>query len=234
MAKIRVYGMASNRTVLGIVNAYLELHPGTTSEELRVVFRNGVGLKQKEVFAEIDHITEAVNSSTEDPEWFLKKDEIIETVDKKRLATCAQWSEEEYRQVVRWAENHGIKASTRCDKKYGNSAGYAIVSNGSEENFMESLGLGLDMRSKMCPFYILVTLLLLFTILLFMRGCSDKSVQSSDGFNPETGEAVDLHSLALKQKKMEQETYEFFQEEEIQNARQLSEEAQKAANSLLE
>lgn len=234
MAKLRVYGMEINRTVLGIVNAYLELHPNTTSDELRVVFRNGVGLKQKEIFAETNGTGNMVSPSTEGTRWFSDAGEIIQTADKKRLVMNADWSKEEYLQIVLWADSHGIKAMAKSDRSYDSPIGFAIENEEPEVRFMERLGIGLDMRSKMCPFYMLVTLLFLFTILLFMRGCSDESTRTADGSNTETGETVDLHSLALKQKKIEQETYEMFQEEEIQNARQLTEETERAANSLLE
>lgn len=234
MAKIRVYGMETNRTVLGIVNAYLELHPDTTSDELRVVFRNGVGLKQKVIFAEVCGADNTFTYSTEGDKWFSDADEIIQTADNKRVAMNAEWSNEEYLQAVQWAKNHGIQAMAKNDRKYDSPAGFAIEIEEPKDKFMERLGLGLDMRSKMCPFYMLVTLLLLFTILLFMRGCSDAPIRSNNGSDAKTDEAMDLHSLAMKQKKMEQETYEIFQEEEIQNARQLSEEAQKAVNSLWE
>lgn len=36
--KIRVHGKAQNRTVLGIVNAYLIMHPQATLEELKTAF----------------------------------------------------------------------------------------------------------------------------------------------------------------------------------------------------
>lgn len=234
MAKLRVYGKETNRTVLGIVNAYLELHPGTTSDELRVVFRNGVGLKQKEIFIEICGTNNTATTATEGTRWLSGSDEFIKTTDGKRLAVNADWSDEEYLQTVLWANDHDINAMVKSDRDYDSPAGFAIENEEPKEKFMERLGIGLDMRSKMCPFYMLVTLLLLFTILLFMRGCSDESIRAVDGSNSETGETVDWHSLAMKQKKMEQETYEIFQEEEIQSARQLTEETERAANSLLE
>lgn len=36
--KIRVHGKAQNRTVFGIVNAYLVMHPKATLEELKAAF----------------------------------------------------------------------------------------------------------------------------------------------------------------------------------------------------
>ena len=38
MAKIKVYGKTQNRIALGIVHAYMIMHPKTTLEELRNVF----------------------------------------------------------------------------------------------------------------------------------------------------------------------------------------------------
>ena len=38
VSKVRVYGKAQNRTILGIVNAYLVMYPQTTAEELDKAF----------------------------------------------------------------------------------------------------------------------------------------------------------------------------------------------------
>lgn len=38
VSKVRVYGKAQNRTVLGIVNAYLLIHPNATLDDLRKAF----------------------------------------------------------------------------------------------------------------------------------------------------------------------------------------------------
>ena len=37
-SKVRVYGKAQNRTALGILHAYMKIHPEATVEELRQAF----------------------------------------------------------------------------------------------------------------------------------------------------------------------------------------------------
>ena len=56
MAKIKVYGKAQNRIALGIVHAYMIMHPKTTLEELRNAFPNSLnpdsGVKENFIYAE--------------------------------------------------------------------------------------------------------------------------------------------------------------------------------------
>lgn len=42
MAKIKVYGKAQNRIALGIIHAYMVMHPKTTLMELRNAFPNSL------------------------------------------------------------------------------------------------------------------------------------------------------------------------------------------------
>lgn len=56
MAKIKVYGKAQNRIALGIIHAYMVMHPKTTLMELRNTFPNSLnpdsGVKENFIYAE--------------------------------------------------------------------------------------------------------------------------------------------------------------------------------------
>ena len=45
-SKVRVYGKAQNRTVLGIINAYLVMYPHATKEDLDKAFPSSELLKR--------------------------------------------------------------------------------------------------------------------------------------------------------------------------------------------
>lgn len=55
-SKIRVYGKAQNRTVLGLVHAYMTMFPHATLEDLRKAFPNSLnpdkGVAENFIYAE--------------------------------------------------------------------------------------------------------------------------------------------------------------------------------------
>ena len=60
--KIRVYGKAQNRTALGIMHAYLIMHPHATLEDLKKAFYQGVNQFLDDVGRIIQDIGNAINN----------------------------------------------------------------------------------------------------------------------------------------------------------------------------
>ncbi len=132
ISKVKVYGKAKNRTVLGIVNAYLVLNPKTTAEQLREVFstaRFAKGKwaeknKAKDPWAAEGFFHEIVveNGSRR---WastgarvevttiqFEQESEVIHTVDGKTLAMESIWPQEDYQEMVEYVKQFGIEVAS--------------------------------------------------------------------------------------------------------------------------
>lgn len=144
--KIRVHGKAQNRTVLGIVNAFLEMYPQTTAEQLREAFPTSLLNKDKRTpsksenpwteegfFHEIVEkegkrywkaTDEEVGTTTIE---FEQEDELLHTSDGKVLAMDSIWTASEYNAMVEWAKQYDIEvASFQKTKKAGERGSFRL------------------------------------------------------------------------------------------------------------
>ncbi len=123
--KIRVHGKAQNRTVLGIVNAYLTMHPQTTADELRKAFPCTVAKKYEKndndsygLFREIVTVDgkrlwkDTEKEAVSDLNHFEQADETIHTADGKELAMVSTWVESDYKAMIEWAKQYGIEVAS--------------------------------------------------------------------------------------------------------------------------
>lgn len=134
VSKVRVHGKAQNRTVLGIINAYMVMYPQTTADELRKAFPGRLTKK----YEKLDTCTDASNVSrdgsglfheiielngkrvwangheevVDSPFYFEMPDETIKTADGKELAMHATWPSDAYEDMVNWAKQYGIEVAS--------------------------------------------------------------------------------------------------------------------------
>lgn len=105
--KVRVYGKAQNRTALGIVNAYMLIHPEATLSDLQQAFPDSLnpdsGVK-KNFVVEGDRGTPAAWDG-----FFSKEDELITTGDGTRVALVKMWTKPSFERLVAHASQYGIE-----------------------------------------------------------------------------------------------------------------------------
>ena len=133
VSKVRVYGKAQNRTILGIVNAYLVMYPQTTAEELDMAFPLRVTKKFAKIaekqqagdpFWKYGLFHEIVNKSgkrvwahngeevVDNSFLFEQNDETLHTADGKELAMESTWPEDAFNEMINWAKQYGIEIAS--------------------------------------------------------------------------------------------------------------------------
>ena len=104
-AKVRVYGQAQNRTVLGIIHAYMVMYPHATLEDLKKAFpAAALNPKYK------DLVVEVVPDMPQDQLMgtFIKEEELITTGDGKKGAVVMLWTKDDFERIVAHAKQYGI------------------------------------------------------------------------------------------------------------------------------
>ena len=133
VSKVRVYGKAQNRTILGVVNAYLVMYPQTTAEELDKAFPLRVTKKFAKIaekqqagdpFWKYGLFHEIVNKSgkrvwahngeevVDNSFLFEQNDETLHTADGKELAMESTWPEDAFNEMINWAKQYGIEIAS--------------------------------------------------------------------------------------------------------------------------
>jgi len=103
-AKVRVYGKSQSRTVLGIINAYLILHPDSTLSDLQKAFPGSLNHK-----AFTDNIIVPIKETIgKEKDFFEREDEQIVLKNGQRLALVEVWRKEDYEAAAKHAEQYGI------------------------------------------------------------------------------------------------------------------------------
>ncbi len=130
-SNVRIHGKSQSRTVLGIVNAYLVMHPETTVEKLREAFpckvahkfakwgeENPDPMKREGLFHVIEMkdgkrvwkaTGEAVVPTTT---IFEQEDETIHLSDGTEVAMESIWVVDDYLAMVDWARQYGIEIAS--------------------------------------------------------------------------------------------------------------------------
>lgn len=126
--KVRVHGKAQNRTVLGIVNAYLVMNPKSTLAELKEAFPDSLnpdsGVKIN--FVDINHIKEV-----QPEKWngfFTREDELLHLADGTTAALVSMWTKPSFERIVERAAKFGIEIASfeKTEKGFGNKGGYSL------------------------------------------------------------------------------------------------------------
>jgi outer membrane protein OmpA-like peptidoglycan-associated protein len=105
-AKVKVYGKAQNRTVLGIVHAYMIMYPQATLADLRKAFPNSLNPTSgtDELFAYATKPTEKGKYRG----YFDLPEELLTTGDGKKVQLACMWTKEPFENIVYHAKQYGI------------------------------------------------------------------------------------------------------------------------------
>lgn len=194
VSKVRVHGKAMSRTILGIVNAYLVMHPQTTADELRKAFPGKLTLK----FEKFDTCTDPKNprydgsglfheiinikgkrvwanghEEVKDSNFlFEMPDETIHTADGKELAMESTWGEGDYKNMVAWAKQYGIEVASFEKYEGGGVKGQFTLEylNG----YVPPVADPVIVEKKSLPAWLwgVIALLLLLILFLLFRSCN--------------------------------------------------------------
>ena len=234
MAKLKVYGRVRDRVVLGIVNAYMASHPNATLDELSEAFPNELNatLKGSRIFRDAAETDGMVSCGTKEPGLG-----ILTLANGKRIEMVVQWTDEDYSKLKARAETFGIEVEEpRTDME--------IPEEGFKIERMESLSVEAKKENERGEremtgnqkhlLHLLLTLLLLFTILLFSRGNANDADEIAQYRKQNmTEHSVDLHRLAAEQRRQEKESYERYQDEQVKLAEEIARDTREAFHSLI-
>ncbi|MCM1036225.1 MAG: OmpA family protein [Bacteroides sp.] len=108
--KVRVYGKAQNRTVLGIVHAYMVMYPHATLDDLRKAFPNDLNpdMGVKELFLPVE---QAEKFNTKMSLYFAKDDEVLATGDGTKVALSQVWSKPSFERIVAHGKGYDIEVA---------------------------------------------------------------------------------------------------------------------------
>ncbi len=129
--KVKVYGKAQNRTALGIVHAYLALHPETTLEGLRAAFPGELNASYngrfKHIFYDVKEVRydngaragELLDAKQLDYNFFDEKDEIIHLADGTDIYFVQTWAKPDFDRIVEKGKEYDITVE-EFEKAEGN------------------------------------------------------------------------------------------------------------------
>ena len=127
-SKVRVYGKAQNRTVLGIVNAYLVMYPHATKADLDKAFP--VELQDEGSWKSLfcTPAEWAKKKESNQGLWFAEKDEILHLQDGTDLILLKLWPKENFDKMVSHAKMYDIEIAKfeAADKGFGAKGGYRL------------------------------------------------------------------------------------------------------------
>lgn len=106
-ARVRVYGQAQNRTVLGIAQAYMVMYPHATHEDLCKAFP-GDSLRPGTTRLFVDITSEDPTDKAQLAGSFVREDELITTGDGKKVALVMLWTKEQFEKIAAHAKQYGI------------------------------------------------------------------------------------------------------------------------------
>lgn len=105
-AKVRVYGKAQNRTVLGIVHAYMVMFPHAKLEDLRKAFPNSLNPTSG-----VSELFVVATKPAQKGEWhgyFDLPEELLTMGDGTKVQLANMWTKQTFEKVVFHAKQYGI------------------------------------------------------------------------------------------------------------------------------
>ena len=171
--KIRVHGKSQSRTALGIINAYLKLHPDATPYEVKRAFPKSLNRR-----CPLDNLIIPVDDTLGYEKLFFEhEDETIVFKNGARYALVELWDRDDFNAICEHAKQYGIEAAQEGHIK--------PFEKGSFE--LEDVE---KCRFRWWCLLWLILLLILFLLLIFLcRKCNnDKRA------NPEKATIVDVMS----------------------------------------
>lgn len=176
-SKVRVYGKAQNRTVLGIINAYLVMYPHATLSDLRKAFPDSLNhwkIKGFEpaMFVEAKEVDLFVKKtggdrSNYESNFFIKSDEVLKLQDGSSVAVNNNWSKEDFEKIVSWAKQYDIEVADFKPSKPFEQGGFTLeYLNGYVPSVPEKN------NSKWWLWLVLAAVIIIVLIFLLMRSCN--------------------------------------------------------------
>lgn len=164
-SKVRVYGKAQNRTVLGIMHAYHVMYPHATLEDFQKAFPKE--LNPDCGWPVIFRNREELKTENDLGFWFAEPDEIIELQDGTKMSVVKMWTKGSFDRVVGHAKQYDIEVAEFEKGQRGEKGGFRLeYLNGYVPPKPEGK------KSKNWLWILLAILLLaIIIILLLMRGC---------------------------------------------------------------
>lgn len=123
--KVRVYGKAQNRTVLGIVHAYMVMYPHATLEDLRKAFPDSLCPDSgvKDLFLQQ---AEAETFNSKMSLYFAKPDEVLELADGSKVALAQVWSKASFDRMAAKGKLYDIEVAAFEKTVKGEKGGYRL------------------------------------------------------------------------------------------------------------
>ena len=173
-SKVRVYGKAQNRTVLGIVNAYLIMYPHATKVDLEKAFPLELqdGGSWKSLFCTPEEWKQK-NESNQGL-WFAEEDEMLNLQDGTKLILLKLWPKENFEKMISHAKMYDIEVAKfeAADKGFAAKGGYRLeYLNGYVPPVPGKKS------NKWLWIALAALLILLLIILLLMKGCNKPEPQ---------------------------------------------------------
>ena len=129
-SKVRVYGKAQNRTVLGIINAYLVMYPHATKEDLDKAFPSSELLKRASGMKDFKSLFRTPEEWKKDVSnqglWFSESDERLKLQDGKEYILLKLWPKEAFEDMVSHASMYGIEVAKFEQGEKGVKGGYRL------------------------------------------------------------------------------------------------------------
>jgi len=112
--KIRVHGKSQSRTALGIINAYLKLHPDATPSEVQEAFPKSLNRR-----ATASNIIVPIEDTVGNEKMFFERDcEQIIFKNGERYALVEVWTKDDFLSICEHAKQYGIDAAKECTKPF--------------------------------------------------------------------------------------------------------------------
>lgn len=129
-SKVRVYGKAQNRTVLGIINAYLVMYPHATKEDLDKAFPSSELLKRASGMKDFKSLFRTPEEWKKDVSsqglWFSESDERLKLQDGTEYILLKLWPKETFEDMVSHASMYGIEVAKFEQGEKGVKGGYRL------------------------------------------------------------------------------------------------------------
>ena len=112
--KIRVHGKSQSRTALGIINAYLRLHPGATPDEVQQAFPKSLNHR-----CPADNLIIPVYETLGYEKLFFEhEDEQIVFSNGEKYALVEVWSKEDFDSICEHAKKYGIEVAKENSRPF--------------------------------------------------------------------------------------------------------------------
>ena len=129
-SKVRVYGKAQNRTVLGIINAYLVMYPHATKEDLDKAFPSSELLKRASGMKDFKSLFRTPEEWKKDVSnqglWFSESDERLKLQNGTEYILLKLWPKEAFEDMVSHASMYGIEIAKFEQGEKGVKGGYRL------------------------------------------------------------------------------------------------------------